>query len=691
MKIKLYEGRKQVESILSTIRDGKEYVDFILSIDSSRTKKYADVIAKWLKKYYSESEKINVAMEPTQRISYMKDVIKRATSELPELITKAEARNISFDISTIDEIEDLIKILKEKLKKITRSSIKKGFAGLTLDKDYGIIIQNQNFIGVIPYSWEASRTLASSTVGGVEGKWCISYQKTDDYWKSIVLSQSQAPCFLISLNSKDTWKYAFMVKANDSIEIWSSEDVHIKNVPNEKKVLETLEINKETLTEIIETTRKKALANIKDFNSGVTINTFNNVYSYFESDYGTERRFKCAAYRERIEEYEDEDIEPITEELEFESSEGNYYTGAFFYQEELGKKVLEKYLLYCEKVEEEAIDIINNSFVFVYDKGGETHSSIIHTFEQLQFHDFNYEMDGSLLKEIGDSKALSIIIIAKDVDYTDNEPGVEYINRKYRGEVSSSDFRVNEDYSAFILTAQKNPIPEKYTQEFIRDDEREARYGQQFMKYEHKKLMKYLSKFYENKVKKNMKIKLYEEQYTWYKGSNRLNPLDVSKGDDFYNSTEQYGPGLYFTNKYSTASNYGKVYQYRVSLGNFYKTGDDIDINKLKELINYAPEEDLQIVLEDYDDTGNKEKALRKLLKSVSEYCKDMPDALAQVAHDVFRDDVEEFLMCGRASNIDGVIIENVHRHNDEKFLVLYNPSLAKLENSEVYGEEDEY
>jgi hypothetical protein len=188
-----------------------------------------------------------------------------------------------------------------------------------------------------------------------------------------------------------------------------------------------------------------------------------------------------------------------------------------------------------------------------------------------------------------------------------------------------------------------------------------------------------------------MRIRLYEEHTIWYKGSKRLNPLDINKGDEFYNSTEQYGPGLYFTNKYSTATNYGKVYQYKVYLRNFYKTGDTISLVKLKELINYAPEEDLRIVLEDYDDTGDKDKALRKLLKSRSEFCKDMPDALSQVAHDVFRDDATEFLMCCRASNIDGVVIENIHEYNEEKYLRLYNPSLAKLENSEVYGEEDEY
>jgi hypothetical protein len=317
MKLKLYEGRKQVESILSPIEEGKEYVDFILNIDPSRTKKYADIIAKWLKKYYFEFKTINLDSEQNKYL--IKKKIKDRTARLPELITKAEARNIAFDLSKIDEIDELIEILEEKTKKITRSSIKKGFVGLTLDKDYGIIIQNPNYIGVMPYSWEASRALASKEVGGIEGKWCIAYQKTSEYWENIVLKRGQAPCFLISLDQNNAWKYAFMVLSDETIDVWSSED----NKVSLKRVKEILNLEEKDIDSIKGVSRKKAIANIESFEETIP-NIFHNISCSFELEDERNSEFYCSVSREKVTAYDNDDFD--IEEEDYVSSKGNFYT-----------------------------------------------------------------------------------------------------------------------------------------------------------------------------------------------------------------------------------------------------------------------------------------------------------------------------------------------------------------------------
>jgi len=168
----------------------------------------------------------------------------------------------------------------------------------------------------------------------------------------------------------------------------------------------------------------------------------------------------------------------------------------------------------------------------------------------------------------------------------------------------------------------------------------------------------------------------------WYRGSSRSNPLDIEDGVS-YNTTEQYGPGIYFTNRYETAVNYGNVSLYKMSIKNIYTNKDRIDIKKIKEIIEYCNAEDLEMVLSDWDEDYIEKPniALDKLLLSIKKYSKNMPDALAQIAHDVFRHDAKEFLMCCRAAD---VVIESPNAYNEEYYLVLYNPKLAKLVDSNI-------
>jgi len=173
----------------------------------------------------------------------------------------------------------------------------------------------------------------------------------------------------------------------------------------------------------------------------------------------------------------------------------------------------------------------------------------------------------------------------------------------------------------------------------------------------------------------------------WYRGSHRANSLDIEDGVK-YNTTEQYGPGIYFTNRYETALGYGTVGLYKIPVKGFYTTKNRIDIKKIQEIIEYMDDKEaLSRVLSDWDEDYETKPhiAMNLMLKSIKDYCKHMPDALAQIAHDVFHDDAKEFLMCCRAANVNGVIINEVsYSYLEEKYLILYNPKLAKSIESDL-------
>jgi hypothetical protein len=184
--------------------------------------------------------------------------------------------------------------------------------------------------------------------------------------------------------------------------------------------------------------------------------------------------------------------------------------------------------------------------------------------------------------------------------------------------------------------------------------------------------MKIIRKFYEEE------IEIKED--LWYRGSNRSSALILVQGDSF-NTTEQYGPGLYFSNRYTTAKVYGKVSTYRISSKKMYTSGDRIDLRKIQKLIEELDSESLQMVLSDWDEQYETKPfiAIRKLVDSIKDYCVDMPDALSQVAHDVYHDNSISFLNTCKNLGIDGVIIKDVNSQDKkEKFLVLYNMNIAK-------------
>ncbi len=177
-----------------------------------------------------------------------------------------------------------------------------------------------------------------------------------------------------------------------------------------------------------------------------------------------------------------------------------------------------------------------------------------------------------------------------------------------------------------------------------------------------------------------------EYQSTWYRGSNANDPLQMREDG---NASDQLGPGIYFTDDYRIAAGYGRVKKYSINISKgFYTKGQRIDMKKLKELVSYADREHLEVSLSNWDE--DPQIAMIKLMNSIKN-SKDMPDAITQTVVDVFRSDREDFLMACRASDINGLIIDDPYDSGrSSHFLILYNPRLARVEDHDPYEPDQE-
>ena len=72
----------------------------------------------------------------------------------------------------------------------TRKRIRKGLEGFEEGKDYLVLEETDSYVAYQPFTWEASRMIASHYVEPFENEynekkktnWCTAYQKDRDYW-----------------------------------------------------------------------------------------------------------------------------------------------------------------------------------------------------------------------------------------------------------------------------------------------------------------------------------------------------------------------------------------------------------------------------------------------------------------------------------------------------------------------------
>lgn len=124
------------------------------------------------------------------------DLIKKVPSltawERDEIINyfnshPAQEKSIDWNNYLHLTYEDFKKVMDTVTKTAKKRAVKiSGIAGLVEGTDYGIAYKSGSIVGYIPFTWEASKFIASSSVGATktEGKWCTAYQKDMGYWNT---------------------------------------------------------------------------------------------------------------------------------------------------------------------------------------------------------------------------------------------------------------------------------------------------------------------------------------------------------------------------------------------------------------------------------------------------------------------------------------------------------------------------
>lgn len=102
---------------------------------------------------------------------------------------------------------DFKKIINSESKALLKNKVKnEGIKGLKEGRDYKTVYEEGSILAVVPKNYKASVLIASRDVGGVEGKWCTAYQKTDQYW--------------ISYNSKGNLIYVIDFENNNKMAMY---------------------------------------------------------------------------------------------------------------------------------------------------------------------------------------------------------------------------------------------------------------------------------------------------------------------------------------------------------------------------------------------------------------------------------------------------------------------------------------
>ena len=169
--------------------------------------------------------------------------------------------------------EDFAFLINNVSKTAKKKNVKNsGIKGLIPNKDYIEVYNQDNIIGYVPLTYEASKLIASKYINGVEGKWCTA-ENSPSFWRYYCGDGKTFLIYFINYNPKFKWKkiavladrtsygYYDAYNSNDIIillpppldeEIYSTiayAKVEIKKcggikMPPEKKVYVTQQINR---------------------------------------------------------------------------------------------------------------------------------------------------------------------------------------------------------------------------------------------------------------------------------------------------------------------------------------------------------------------------------------------------------------------------------------------------------------
>lgn len=483
----LREGRKQAREILG------EYADFIVIVDDEElpllqvlddldptpSRKYVAIFARMFKNILKELIKTKgypSKPSPDMLQKYKDGLtlhIKQFVDDIdPELIKGAEDKGFKEDLSKVDTVPRLNLLLKKVVTAITRSTIKKGVQGLTEGKDFAIIFENEKVLGLMPFSWEASKILASAYVGGCTGKWCIAYQKQSNYWQDYVEQRGQAPVYMIPKDNPEK-KYSFMFSDDEGLDVWDEEDDNL-SAQEQVSLFDELNLKSDDISEIESKALSTARKNIENFNTGSVTRLLSSSYGIYDNEFHGWVSIDIIR----------------NDDGETEDSEGTSATlieGKDFYKEEEG-------LALCDHIFKEADDL--EQFPNILDKClvvdyGDNYSfaTIVNRFSNNhQYDDLNH--DGSLYNLDTDYTTL-IFSSTKENSYSDEPIQDSLFSRspkKLKFKVDDIYYTIYTESQESILDAIKRfpRVNALYTGEWQQDEETEKKFGQGFLQYEKK-------------------------------------------------------------------------------------------------------------------------------------------------------------------------------------------------------------
>jgi hypothetical protein len=139
-------------------------------------------------------------------------------------------------------------------------------------------------------------------------------------------------------------------------------------------------------------------------------------------------------------------------------------------------------------------------------------------------------------------------------------------------------------------------------------------------------------------------------------------------------TNDQYGPGIYFTNKESVAKGYGKyIYEVKLDLKGFLTRKSKRDDTKLLRIIN---DNLTETVLLNYDD--NLTRAKRLLIQSVLLPKISYIECLLNIWSDVFNLKNSRFMKACVENGINGIIEEIDTSNGKTLFYMVYNTENIK-------------
>ena len=185
----------------------------------------------------------------------------------------------------------------------------------------------------------------------------------------------------------------------------------------------------------------------------------------------------------------------------------------------------------------------------------------------------------------------------------------------------------------------------------------------------------------------------------WYRGANEYPGwLYLGEGNS---TTEQFGPGLYFSDRYETARAYGQVKAFSIRKLESLSGKPLYFFDNVKAIATHSPNYADPILCkslifefmgmasvsdpESYDTmlsnwSEKRGVAINELFRSIYYNAYSMAEVMQSIAYEIFRNATTEFLMCCRALSVGGLILHDPFKtgYKSEQYLVLYDPLLVR-------------